>query len=286
VLDVGDAVVLDRDVAAAVDGDPGGVEPEAIAVGDRPDGEQRVGTGGGPAVVAAHRHGRRRVVGAVDADGAGPLVEAHPPPQELVLQGGGDLGVLGGQHLLPGDDQGDLAAERREHVDELDAGHAGADHHEVRRQLGRRVGVAGREHPLPVDLRPLRDARPRPGGDQHGVGFELLDAVGRLGHQLVGALEPGRAVQQPHALVGEEGGDLPLEPPGDLGDAVAHQPEVDLGRLLDEAHALDAPAERHGPAGGDHGLRRDAVPEVGGAADDVALDHRDLGAEPGRVAGR
>ena len=37
-------------------------------------------------------------------------------------------------------------------------------------------------------------------------------------------------------------------------------------------------------AGGDHRLRRDAVPEVRGAADDVALDQRDVGAERGRDA--
>ena len=41
-----------------------------------------------------------------------------------------------------------------------------------------------------------------------------------------------------------------------------------------------------GAAGGDHGLGRDAVPQVGGAADDVALDQRDLGAEAGGVGGR
>ena len=35
---------------------------------------------------------------------------------------------------------------------------------------------------------------------------------------------------------------------------------------------------RQQPAGGDHRLRRDAVPQVGGAADDVALDHRHVGA--------
>ena len=44
-------------------------------------------------------------------------------------------------------------------------------------------------------------------------------------------------------------------------------------------------AKRHGAAGGDHRLGRDAVPEVGGAAHDVALDQGDLGAEPGRVGG-
>ena len=35
-------------------------------------------------------------------------------------------------------------------------------------------------------------------------------------------------------------------------------------------------------AGGDQRLRRDAVPEVRGATDDVALDQRDVGTERGR----
>ena len=38
-------------------------------------------------------------------------------------------------------------------------------------------------------------------------------------------------------------------------------------------------------AGGDQRLRRDAVPQVRGAADDVALDERDVGAERGGDGG-
>ena len=62
--------------------------------------------------------------------------------------------------------------------------------------------------------------------------------------------------------------------------------DVDLGLLLLEAHSLDPASERDRPAGGDHRLRRDAVPQVGGTADDVALDERDLGAEARGVGGR
>ncbi len=62
--------------------------------------------------------------------------------------------------------------------------------------------------------------------------------------------------------------------------------DVDLGDRLLEAHPRRPAQEAHRPAGGDHRLRRDAVPQVGGAADDVALDHRDVGAEPGGVGGR
>ena len=57
---------------------------------------------------------------------------------------------------------------------------------------------------------------------------------------------------------------------------------VDVG----QAEPTDRPGAADRPPGGDHRLRRDAVPEVGGAADDVALDHHDLGPEPGGVGGR
>ena len=60
----------------------------------------------------------------------------------------------------------------------------------------------------------------------------------------------------------------------------------DAGADVAEAHALGPGQERHGAAGGDHGLGRDAVPQVGGAADDVLFDHDDLGAVAGGVGGR
>ena len=72
----------------------------------------------------------------------------------------------------------------------------------------------------------------------------------------------------------------------DALDAAGERLGVDLGVGLLEAHPVDRREEAHRAAGGDHRLRRDAVPEVGGAADDVALDHRHLGAEPGGVGGR
>src|SRR5438045_35663 len=71
----------------------------------------------------------QRAVGAVNghavagpryADGPCALQQDDTAPKEVVLQGGGHLGVLEGQDLLTADDQGDLGAERREHVDELD----------------------------------------------------------------------------------------------------------------------------------------------------------------------
>ena len=48
----------------------------------------------------------------------------------------------------------------------------------------------------------------------------------------------------------------------------------------------DAPEGGHRSAGGDHGLGRDAVPQVGGATDDVPFDEGDLDTQAGGVGGR
>ena len=74
--------------------------------------------------------------------------------------------------------------------------------------VGRRVGLAGGEDAVAVGLAPVRDPGPAAGGDQDGVGLELLDAVVGLGHHLVGALEPAGAADHPDALAVEQLGDL------------------------------------------------------------------------------
>jgi hypothetical protein len=77
----------------------------------------------------------------------------------------------------------------------------------------------------------------------------------------------------------------------DALDALGEGADVDGGVDAGEPHPADRPGATDRPAGGDHRLRRDAVPEVGGAADHVPFDHDHLGAEPGSgrrcgVAGR
>ena len=57
----------------------------------------------------------------------GTLEQAHAAAQEVLLEHGCDLGILVRQHLLARHDERDLGAERREHVHELDAGHARTD---------------------------------------------------------------------------------------------------------------------------------------------------------------
>ena len=129
-----------------------------------------------PAVVAAHRDAPSVQL---DSFGAGPFEQPDASPQQLVLEGGRHLGVLAGQHLLAADDQRDPAPKRAEHVHELHAGHPRADDDEVLGHDRRRVGLPGGEDPITVRARPIRDAGPAAGGDQDGVGVELLDALRR-----------------------------------------------------------------------------------------------------------
>jgi len=97
--------------------------------------------------------------------------------------------------------------------------------------------------------------------------------------------EPAGALDDPDALALEQLAAGGGETPDDAADALPQQLEVD-GRDLDlDAHARSLADIRVRAAGGDHGLGRHAVPEVGGAAHDVALDERDLGTQTGRVGG-
>ena len=127
---------------------------------------------------------------------------------------------------------------------------------------------------------------PGAGGDEHGVGDELLrrrstspprPGAGRRGGPCPGACAPAGSASSCSIDV--------FSLRDDALDPLLQRAQVDLGLDPVEAHALDAPGEAHGPAGRDHRLRRDAVPQVSGAADDVALDHRDVGAEAGRPRG-
>ena len=68
-------------------------------------------------------------------------------------------------------------------------------------------------------------------------------------------------------------------------DAVDSTPQAVAveGGIHVETHSLRTPEERHRAACRDHGLRGDAVPQVGGAADDVSLDEHDLSPEASAV---
>ena len=144
-----------RHVAALIDLHTGRVELEAFAVRGRSDAEQRVRPLGDPPVVARDPHS---LAVTLDRLCPRPLQQADSSREELRFENRGDLRVLVRQHLLPGDDEAHLRAERAEHVRELDPGDPRADDHEVVGYLRRRVRLSGREHTLAVDRHPVGDA--------------------------------------------------------------------------------------------------------------------------------
>ena len=75
-----------------------------------------------------------------------------------------------------------------------------------------------------------------------------------------------------------------VQPALDAGDAGPEGVEVEAA-LGGQAHHLGPVQLGQEPAGGDHRLGRDAVPQVGRPADEVPLDQGDLGAEPGGDGG-
>jgi hypothetical protein len=76
-----------------------------------------------------------------------------------------------------------------------------------------------------------------------------------------------------------------LEAVLDVGDALAQGLEVELDVDAGQSHRRRTVHHGHGATGGDHGLAGDAVEQVGGTADDVALDQGDVSPQTGGVGG-
>ena len=169
---------------------------------------------------------------------------------------------------------------------ELHSGDPRADDHQmVGKDLGW-IGVTGGEEAVaPVGSAHGRDTRPAARAEQHGVGLEGPRPVRGVGHDGVGVDQTGRAPDHRHLLAAQDLLVGLLEVLDDGGDPLAQQFEVELPAGSDHAHAGDPPQVGHGPTGGDHGLGRDAVPEVGGTPDHVPLDEGDVDAQPGGVGG-
>ena len=122
--------------------------------------------------------------------------------------------------------------------------------------------------------------------EQHGVGLE--------GHRSVRRCRPPRCGRRP-------GGRYPgSRPPAGCGgssrwccsrcstmEVIRWRStfEVERTARTDDAHAGDPPEIGHGPARGDHGLGRDAVPQIGGTSDHVPFDEGDVHTEAGGVGG-
>ena len=162
---------------------------------------------------------------------------------------------------------------------ELHAGDARPDHDRVLGDLRRRVGVAGGEHPLAVDGDEVGDAGPGAGADDHEVGGDLLEPGVGLDHD-----HRADSLKRPVPLITRTCCDSSpvmsdaVQAVLDRRHALAERVDVEvtLGR---DSHRVRAVQLEQLAARRDQRLRRDAVPQVRGAADDVALDERDVGAE-------
>ncbi len=137
----------------------------------------------------------------------------------------------------------------------------------------------------PSTVSPVGDARAGTGGEQDRVGLDLLDPFVGGGLDRVCADQAAGAPQQPHTLR--------LEQAGDASRSVSSMSlmrvrSAGTSRLPPASSPIVLRAREVGElvAGRDHRLARDAVVQVRGAADDVALDHRDLGAQRRRDRGR
>ena len=261
---------------------PAALQPQPLGVRDRPDGQQRVGPRRHPPVVTAHDDA---LLGAVTGDRPGPLQQADPPPEEVLLQHRRNLGVLGREDLLAAHDEGHRAPQRGEHVHELDTGHPRPDDHQVLGQLGGRVGVAGAEDADAVPIGPGREAGPAPGAEQDGVRLEVAGSVVGLGHHLVGSDQGARATHQVDVLAAQDAHRGLLQALLERDDAAAQAFEIEPAVDLVEAHAAGPAQVGHGAPGGDHRLGGDAVAQVGRTPDHVPLHQGDLHAEPGGVGG-
>ena len=156
--------------------------------------------------------------------------------------------------------------------------------------LGRRVRVARGQHAVAVDGREPRHAAARAGRDQYEIGFDLFVARVRGRDDAPRPGETARAPDHAHALRHEQRLDRLLDPALDRLHPLAKRVDVESAFRRD-AHGVRALQLRELAAGRDQRLRRDAVPEVRGAADDIAFDDRDVGTEGrgdtrARIAGR
>ena len=135
-------------------------------------------------------------------------------------------------------------------------------------------------------MAPVGDTRTRARSNKHGVGFNLLGTIGSNDFDQVRTDESGRAHDHPDTLTLEQLDGVALQSALNVFDTVLQSNVVDFGILMLKAHALDAPGEAHRSAGSDHRLRRNAVPQVCSASDDITLDQRDLGSQTGGIRGR
>ena len=140
----------------------------------------------------------------VHPDGPGALQEVDSTPGEVCLQYRRHLRVLVGEDLLAAHDEGHLAAERGEHMDELHAGDPRPDDHQVVRQDLGGIGVAGGQQAVnqPTAQGGMRGRLPVLSSTE--VGLEGQRSLGRVRHDGVGVDQAARGRNHRHPLASQD----------------------------------------------------------------------------------
>ena len=100
-----------------------------------------------------------------------------------------------------------------------------------------------------------------------------LGTVGQGRNGRVRIDHPAKPVDQFHPLTVEETTNRGLKPKLDVLETVTQLVEIDVRPDLGEPHPRRPTQELAGITGGDHRLRRNAIPQMRSTADRVALDH-------------
>ncbi len=198
-----------------------------------------------------------------------------------------DLGVLDGQDLRQQFDHRHLRAHGAVERRELDPDGTGADHQQRLRHPVRRHGLEIGPDQLLVRLDAGEHARPRAGREDDVLGliragperpFRRL-GLGGIHGDPAGRLERGLAPDHRDLVLPEQEGDALGQPLGDAARAFDHGGGI-VGDLLGrEPELLGVRHQVEHVGRAQQRLGRDAAPVGADAADEVALDHRDLEAE-------
>jgi hypothetical protein len=272
---------VDGDEPRLVELDAGILEAEPLDVGPAAGGDDEpVGT-----VVLAAEGERAVVVVALDVLDEGAGVELDALLLEPALGELGDVGVLGRQHAVERLEELDLRAQARVGRGDLGARRAGADDHELRRQLAQRPRLL-RADDAPAELRPRDRLLHRAGGEHDALrDVDLVAVLARADAHAAGAGDRAVALEVVDLVLLEE----PADPAGQRLDhllaALADGREVDLGlgdldaELVGVAHLVEDVGHAQ------HRLGRDAGDVEAAPADDVLLDDGGLHAELGGADG-
>ena len=168
-------------------------------------------------------------------------------------------------------------------MDELDAGHPRPDHHEVLGQLLGRIGVAGGEHAVPVEIRPGRDAGRRPVLSSMASASKVLAPSAVTATTVWG--RPGGRCRVPRAPLAAEDPLVVCSRRPTMPVIRSRSPlEVDLAPTSPPP-CRRPPRGRTSPPRWRSSPWRGRSPKVGGSADEIPLDEGHVDAEPGGIGG-